>query len=322
MELLLPKKFLDNFPQDDLFPPIRTRIELNDIVEVRIVPKRSCYEVQIVYTKKRATKELDLNKVASIDIGLNETMAITTNLGLEPLLVRGNAVKSANQLMNKRIADLQSARTAGMTLEKGDIFPETIEMARIRKKRMNRIEDQFHKASRFLINYCVEHGIGQIVVGYNKNWKQGIELSKKVTQNFVFVPFDRLIQKIQYKAELIGIKVDRIPESYTSKASALDHDPIPDYDPEKTGTHSFSGRRGPSMRGLQKKRLIKEKGEAKYYQPRGLYKAASGKFIHSDINGSFNIGRKAFPELFKKVTERQMLLSPRSVNFIPPKKII
>ncbi len=76
-ELLLPKTFLDRFPQDDLFPPIRTRIELNDIVEVRIVPKKSCYEVQITYKKSPAPKNLDLNKVASVDIGLNEMMAIT-----------------------------------------------------------------------------------------------------------------------------------------------------------------------------------------------------------------------------------------------------
>ncbi len=224
--------------------------------------------------------------------------------------------------MNKMIAKIQSARSAGKTFKKGDILPETLEMARIRKKRMNRIEDQFQKASRFLMNYCLENEIGQIVIGYNKNWKQGIELRKKVAQNFVFVPFDRLVKKIQYKAELVGIKVTIIPESYTSQASALDRDEIPDYDPRKTGTHSFSGTRGPSMKGKQKKEIIKEKGKTKYYKARGLYKTASGKYIHSDVNGSFNIGRKAFLELFKNISEKQMLISPRTVNLNPTKNLV
>jgi len=65
----------------------------------------------------------------------------------------------------------------------------------------------FHKTSRFVINYCLEHKLGHIVIGKNDGWKQEINIGKRNNQNFVAIPFDRLIQQIQYKAQLVGIEV-------------------------------------------------------------------------------------------------------------------
>ena len=61
-------------------------------------------------------------------------------------------------------------------------------------------------------------------------------------------------------------------ESYTSKASYLDNDLIPTYDPESNAKHSFSGKR------------VK----------RGLYRASDGTLINADVNGAANIYRKHF----------------------------
>ena len=66
-------------------------------------------------------------------------------------------------------------------------------------------------------------------------------------------------------------------ESYTSKASFLDLDALPTYDPERTEKPRFRG-------GKREKR--------------GLYRASDGRRIHADINGSYNILRKAFPNSF------------------------
>lgn len=76
------------------------------------------------------------------------------------------------------------------------------------------------------------------------------------------------------RAERCGIRVIVREESYTSKASFLDNDPIPTYGEIKEPT--FSGKR------------IK----------RGLYKAANGTVINADLNGSANILRKEFPDVF------------------------
>ena len=55
----------------------------------------------------------------------------------------------------------------------------------------------------------------------------------------------------------------------------LDKDFIPVYNPDSEQTKKFSGRRD-----------------------NRLYKTKSGIIINTDLNGSANIGRKAFPEQF------------------------
>jgi putative transposase len=99
-------------------------------------------------------------------------------------------------------------------------------------------------------------------------------MSKKSNQEFVQIPHSTLIHMIRYKAERKGIRVIVHEESYTSKASFLDNDMIPVYDPEKHEEYRFSGRR----------------------ISRGLYRSKNGTVISADVNGGANILRKADPE--------------------------
>ncbi|WP_375340309.1 IS200/IS605 family accessory protein TnpB-related protein [Okeania sp.] len=56
--------------------------------------------------------------------------------------------------------------------------------------------------SRYIINHLIENQIGILVIGNNPNWKQGINLDKKNNQNFVQIPFFKLIEQLKYKALL------------------------------------------------------------------------------------------------------------------------
>ncbi|NET15882.1 MAG: IS200/IS605 family element transposase accessory protein TnpB, partial [Okeania sp. SIO1H6] len=103
---------------------------------------------------------------------------------------------------------------------------------------------------------------------------QEINIGKRNNQNFVQIPHHKFIEQLTYKAELVGIKVIINEESYTSKASFLDLDNIPNY--QKGVKHKFSGQR------------IK----------RGLYKSKNGLLINPDLNGSYNILRKAVPNAY------------------------
>ena len=83
-----------------------------------------------------------------------------------------------------------------------------------------------------------------------------------------------------------------IEESYTSVASFLDLDEMPVYGEECEGEKlKFSGKR------------IK----------RGLYRSSSGKMINADVNASYNILRKAFPNAFVEGIER-CVVHPRLVT--------
>ncbi|MCH8905711.1 MAG: IS200/IS605 family element transposase accessory protein TnpB, partial [Candidatus Heimdallarchaeota archaeon] len=78
------------------------------------------------------------------------------------------------------------------------------------------------KTSRKIVDYCVGLTIDTIVIGKNNGWKQNVNMGKKNNQKFVFIPFNKLISQIQYKAEDVGIRVVIIEEPYTSKCSYMD----------------------------------------------------------------------------------------------------
>nr|WP_293096015.1 transposase [Okeania sp. SIO2F4] len=206
-------------------------------------------------------KPIDNNRVAAIDLGLSNLATISSNVkGFQPFIVNGKPLKSINQFYNKKKGELQSKlqKQAEERCHSNKINKLTI-------KRNLKVETYLHQASRIIINTLRENQIGTLVIGNNQKWKQEINLGKRNNQNFVQIPYHKFIEQLTYKAELVGIKVIINEESYTSKASFLDLDNIPNY--QKGVKHKFSGQR------------IK----------RGLYKSKNGLLINADLNGSYNI---------------------------------
>src|SRR5215813_4801817 len=109
--------------------------------------------------------------------------------------------------------------------------------------RNRRVDSSLHTASRRTIDLLVAEGIGTLVIGKNPLWKQEVQLGKQNNQQFVQIPHARFIEKLTYKAKLVGIQVLLQEESYTSKASFLDHDPIPTYQANQAEQPVFSGKR-------------------------------------------------------------------------------
>lgn len=79
-----------------------------------------------------------------------------------------------------------------------------------------------HKVSKMVIEYVKENRCGIIVIGDIKGIKEKMNYNK----NFVEIPLRSLVEKIKYKAELEGIKVEEINERYTSGVSAIDREEI------------------------------------------------------------------------------------------------
>jgi IS605 OrfB family transposase len=214
--------------------------------------------LEIVY-EQEPEDLTNCDAIAAIDLGLDNLMAVTSNqAGVKPLLLNGRPLKSINQFFNKRKAKLQAIEARRQIRD-------------LTHKRNCQVENYLHTASRRVIEWCLAHGIGTLIIGKNHGWKQQINIGKRNNQQFVDIPHTRLIEMLSYKAELVGIKVVITEESYTSQASALDNDPLPKYGEAKP---KFSG-----------KRIF-----------RGLYKTSTGKLINADTNGSLNIGRKVIPD--------------------------
>ena len=144
---------------------------------------------------------------------------------------------------------------------------------KITKKRNRKIDNFTHQLSRKLINQLSELGIKNIIYGKNVNFKKEINLGKVTNQNFVNIPFNQIIERLRYKALLVGINFMTVEESYTSKTSFLDEEKLHSYkhrDSRASQNYTFWGERF----------------------TRSLFRTKKGYVIHADINASFNIIRK------------------------------
>lgn len=139
---------------------------------------------------------------------------------------------------------------------------------RLTYKRNNKVNDYLHKSSRILVNHLVSNNVSTLVIGKNTSMKQDINLGKKTNQNFVQLPIFKFADILKYKCELQGIKVIFNEESYTSKCSFFDNEEIQKHE-------NYLGKR------------VK----------RGLFRTSTGKFINADVNGSYNIMKKAIPNV-------------------------
>ncbi|MBX9255248.1 IS200/IS605 family element transposase accessory protein TnpB [Desmonostoc muscorum CCALA 125] len=263
-----------------LLQPSGTRISITTslvgkVDEIRLVPKKcGGYVLEAIYEKPELPL-LDYNYIAAIDLGLNNLATVSSNnQGFKPLIINGRPLKSINHYFNKKKASFQSELQ--LQYEKRYTSNRINKLTSIRN---NKVDTYLHQASRTIIHYLLQNQIGTLVIGNNKHWKQDINIGSRNNQNFVQIPHYKFIQQLIYKAQLVGIKVILNEESYTSKASFLDLDNIPKY--KKGVEHRFSGRR------------IK----------RGLYKSANGQLINADLNGSYNILRKAVPDAFAEGIE-------------------
>jgi IS605 OrfB family transposase len=238
---------------------LRTRLpDITDIREVRIIPKGIGYVVEIVYQKTFSPKLLNKDIIIAIDLGVRNLITTVNNNDLKPFVIKGGVVKAINQYYNKEKARIQSIYDRqGIRTGKA--------LQQFTNKRDKKINDYFHKTSRKIIDYCVLNDIGTVVIGYNPDWKQNCHLGKRNNQNFVTIPFYRLIQQLNYKAEAQGITVIKQEESHSSKCSFLDNEPIRHHD-------KYQGKR----------------------ISRGLFRSKKGIILNADVNGSYNILKKAF----------------------------
>lgn len=256
------------------------------IEQVTILPVLDGRAFQIEYCYQCEPEDLKLNpdNCLSIDIGVNNLCACVDSNGAS-FLMDGRRIKSINHCWNKKCAQIKSIYSHQNIYTGSKIQSLTL-------KRNEQIRDIIRKTARYIINYCIAHDIGTLVVGCNPLWKDNINLGSVNNQNFTYIPFAYLRLMLRSHCERCGMTYLEQEESYTSKASFLDGDDIPVYDGQTK--HTFSGVR------------IK----------RGLYRSRSGRLINADINGAANIMRKSKQNLnFEKLCTG-LTVSPTRIRVV------
>lgn len=235
---------------------LNTTVSIENIQYLQIVPCGNHIKVFIGYYKTKPIKKQSSKRFASIDIGVNNLMTVTSNV-FHPIIYNGKPMKSVNQFYNK-IKAKEVPR-----LKKVNNTKDSKKLGKLNLWRENQINNYFHKMTSDFVRICKENKIDTVVIGRNKGWKTDLNLGSRNNQQFKMIPFLLIYNMLSYKLEMAGINYVEIEESYTSKCSFIDKEELTHHD-------SYAGRR------------IK----------RGLFKSKDGYKYNADINGSLNILRK------------------------------
>lgn len=236
----------------------------------RIYNKNDKILCELIYEKEMIEVE-KTDRVASIDIGLENLFTIAFNYNKKGISIKGSRLKAINQYFNKIKSKLQSLLPNRQYVSKV--------INQLLYKRTEQLRNYIGYYTNKLIEILKDEKISKLVVGYNKEWKQKINIGSKNNQNFVSIPFRKILDILKYKLEDNGIEYKEQEESYTSKASYLDNDNIPIYKENDNTNYIFNGRR------------IK----------RGIYKTKQGKIINADLNGALNILKKSGEKLIEEL---------------------
>lgn len=263
--------------------------ELKNFKTISFIPYYNKVKVIITYETKELNVDLNVDEYLSIDLGMNNLCSCVSKD--DCFILNGKPLKSINQFYNKKLGKLQSERL--LKDEKQDYNYNSSKIRKLSLKRELKINDLLHKASKYLVNYCVQHKIGTIVIGRNKEWKDSIQLGKQTNQNFVSIPFYKFLKMLEYKCKMMGINLVKQEESYASKCDSLAFESV-----EKHTEY--------------KERRVK----------RGLFLSSLGKALNADINGALNILRKylhlkevdEFP-VIQEIIDRGLLYRPYRISF-------
>ena len=233
------------------------------LMQCRFVPHSSYYTMEIIYQIEVPDIQEQSFSICSIDLGIDNFATITNNIGVKPIAIKGNVIKSMNQYYNKQKALMQSEL---MLVNKKH---NSKRLQKFTDKRNNKVKSWMHKVSKYIVDYCVLYGIDTLVCGYNECWKQNSDMGKKVNQKFECIPYLLFVNQLAYKCENNGIRFIQTEESYTSGTSFLDNE-------------------SPVKANYDKSRRIH----------RGMFQSNNGVLINSDVNGSYQIMKKVFPNAF------------------------
>jgi len=206
-------------------------------------------------------------------------------------------------------------------------------IARMRAKRARWLRDKLHQISAKVVKLAVQRGAAVVVIGQNKGWKEGIDLGKRENRRFIRLAHAELIKLIGQKLAVAGVAMILTEESHTSEASFVDHDPLREARPlpPEPDVRSRAGWGASVAEALAAKNEMEEKKEAnaraaiaagavaerhgsrdtknrdRFVRQTPWVSRGKGQtekpltgpaVLHADVNGAFNILRKACP-LFK-----------------------
>lgn len=248
------------------------------IKEIQIKFAKRQYTAIAVYEEADVPVQEDNGHYLSIDLGLKNTLTCYDSTGKTFMV---NGLLNITHYFDKEIAHYQGIGD-GQQSDRGIKYSKkTKRVLELYRKKKNKVSDFIHKATKYIADYCQAEGITKVVIGDIKGIRKENHLGRMNQQLHSF-PYEKIMQKLDYKLKRYGIRMIRQKESYSSQCS-------------------------PKSEKVRK--LYAKKANRKY---RGLY--VDGKDIYNaDCVGAYNI--------LRLYLEKEKLPYPAAFGLNSPQKV-
>ena len=185
------------------------------IKEIQIKFDEERYTAIAVYEESDVPMQETNGHYLSVDLGLKNTLSCYDSAGRAFLL---NGLLNIIHYFDKEIACYQGISDRQQSC-RGIKYPKkTKKVLALYRKKKNKVSDFIHKATRYLADYCLTENITMVVIGDIKGIRKEKNLGR-VNQQLHSFPYEKILQKLEYKLKLYGIRLIRQKESYSSQCS-------------------------------------------------------------------------------------------------------
>ena len=152
---------------DNSFKIPKTKSEIKGLqhikqsTQIRIIPKLDYFVLEVIYDAKEKELKQDNNRYMSIDLGVNNLAACTSNV-INSFIINGKPIKSVNQYYNKMLSKYKSI------IKTTNNANTSSKIRRLTLKRNNKIKWYMHNASKHIIKILLDNEINTLIVGKNK----------------------------------------------------------------------------------------------------------------------------------------------------------
>ncbi|MBO0462696.1 transposase [Enterococcus sp. DIV1298c] len=169
---------------------------------LRITKKGNKYIAQIsIEISERITTSV---KTMGVDLGIKIPAVCCTDEHEVKFAGNGRMNKYVRRYHNSRRKELGHAKKLNAIKKSKD-------------KEQRWMKDQDHKISREIIDFAINHNVGMIRLEKLANIRKQTRKSRKNNHSLSNWSFYRLASYIEYKAYLVGIKVEYVHPAYTSQ---------------------------------------------------------------------------------------------------------
>jgi len=205
--------------EDYLYVENKIFSSMNTIKQIKIYPpneKGSC-RVIVVYEIADAQELKDNGRYLAIDLGIHNLMTCYDNVGKTMIL--GRKYQSICNRYDKEIARIQSQWYLKQYEGGIETRKTSKHIIRLHRKKRNSIRDYLHKISHFIVEYCKENDIHEVIIGdisgIRKKYNRGAIMNQKMHA----LPYTQVYQLLEYKLKMKGIRLIKQNESWTSQCS-------------------------------------------------------------------------------------------------------